>query len=240
MTVMKNRSAEPRRVAVLFDIDGTLMDFHGAGRRSFVQALERVCGWRDDIAYIQFHGNTDLNVLREIFARHGAELTPAKQRRFFAALGAELERLAPGAVTTRHPGVAELVAALAADPRVALGVVTGNIESTARIKLRRAGLAGHFRHGGYADEHADRADIARAALARLRAALPAGADFAAVWLVGDTPFDVAAARAIGARCLAVATGRPTAAELRAAGADAVLPDLRDTAAVRRLLGLIPK
>jgi len=80
------------------------MDFHGAGRRSFVQALERVCGWRDDIAYIQFHGNTDLNVLREIFARHGAELTPAKQRRFFAALGAELERLAPGAVTTRHPG----------------------------------------------------------------------------------------------------------------------------------------
>ena len=225
------------RIAVLFDIDGTLMDFHGAGRQSFVHALEKVFGWRDDIAYIQFHGNTDLNVLREIFARHGAELTPARQRQFFAALGVELERLAPGAAATRHPGVAELLPLLAADERVALGVVTGNIESTARTKLRRAGLQQHFRHGGYADEQADRADIARQALARLRATLPPGADFAAVWLIGDTPCDVAAAHAIGARCLAVATGRSPLAALRAAGADQVLPDLADTAAVLRLLGL---
>ncbi|MCX7008547.1 MAG: HAD hydrolase-like protein, partial [Kiritimatiellaeota bacterium] len=126
----------PPRFAILFDIDGTLMDFHGAGRRSFVQTLEKVFDWCDEIAYIQFHGNTDLNVLRQIFAKHGAELTAAKQREFFAALAVELELLAVEAPTTRHPGVAELLTALAADERVALGIVTGNIESTARIKLR--------------------------------------------------------------------------------------------------------
>jgi phosphoglycolate phosphatase-like HAD superfamily hydrolase len=222
-------------VAVLFDIDGTLMDFHGAGRKSFVQALEKVFGWRDDIAYIQFHGNTDLNVLREIFVRHGAELTTEKQRQFFAALAVELEQLALEASTTRHPGVAELLQALAADERVALGIVTGNIEATARIKLRKVDLHHHFPHGGYADEHPDRADIARQALVRLRAALPPGTDFSAVWIVGDTPFDVAAATTIGARSLAVATGRYSVAELHAAGADSVLENLADTAVVLRLL-----
>jgi len=225
------------RTAVLFDIDGTLLDFHGAGRKSFVQALAKVFGWRDEIAYIQFHGNTDLNVLRQIFAAHGAELTAAKQRQFFAELAVELEHLAVGSPSSLHPGVVALLQALAADERVALGIVTGNIESTARIKLHSAGLRHFFRHGGYSDEHADRADIARQALARLRADLPAGAAFSAVWIIGDTPFDIAAAHAAGARCLAVATGRSTVDELRSAGADAVFPTLADTAAALQTLGL---
>lgn len=225
------------RMAVLFDIDGTLLDFHGAGRKSFVQALAKVFGWRDEIAYIHFHGNTDLNVLRQIFAAHGAELTAAKQRQFFAELAVELEQLAVGSPSSLHPGVVALLQALAADERVALGIVTGNIESTARIKLRSAGLRHFFPHGGYSDEHADRADIARQALARLRADLPAGADFSAVWIIGDTPFDIAAAHAVGARCLAVATGRSTVDELRAADSDAVCPTLADTAAVLQALGL---
>lgn len=236
-TIHHSPSTMLPHVAILFDIDGTLLDFHGAGRKSFVQALAKVFGWRDEIAYIHFHGNTDLNVLRQIFAAHGAELTAAKQRQFFAALAEELEQLAVGAPSTRYPGVADLLQALAADERVTLGIVTGNIESTARIKLHSAGLRHFFPHGGYSDEHADRADIARQALARLRAGLPPGADFSAVWIVGDTPFDIAAAHAIGARGLAVATGRSTVAELRTAGADAVFPNLADTAAVLRALGL---
>jgi phosphoglycolate phosphatase-like HAD superfamily hydrolase len=131
----------------------------------------------------------------------------------------------------------ELLRVLTADERVRLGIVTGNIESTAQIKLRRAGLQHHFRHGGYADAHADRADIARLALTRLRTTLPKGAEFSAVWVVGDTPFDVAAAQAISARCLAVATGRFTVAQLTEAGADHAVANLADTAAVLRLLGL---
>ena len=232
-----NTPISSRRVAVLFDIDGTLLDFHGAGRKSFVQALDKVFGWRDEIAYIQFHGNTDLNVLRQIFAAHGAELTAVKQRQFFAELAVELEHLAIGSPSSLHPGVVALLQALAADARVALGIVTGNIESTARIKLHSAGLRHFFPHGGYSDEHADRADIARQALTRLRADLPPGADFSAIWIIGDTPFDIAAAHAVGARCLAVATGRSTVEELRAAGGNAVFPTLADTAAVLQTLGL---
>jgi len=224
-------------IAVLFDIDGTLMDFRGAGRRSFVQTLESVFDWRDDLTYIHFHGNTDLNVLRQIFKRRGEALTAEKQQAFFAALPAELEKLAQNSATICHPGVVELLRALTADEHVRLGIVTGNIESTAQIKLRRAGLQHHFQHGGYADAHADRADIARLALARLRAALPQGVEFSAVWLVGDTPFDVAAAQAIGARCLAVATGRFTVAQLKEVGADHAVANLADTAAVLHLLGL---
>ncbi|MCX6998561.1 MAG: haloacid dehalogenase-like hydrolase [Kiritimatiellaeota bacterium] len=226
-----------RRVAVLFDIDGTLLDLRGAGRAAFVRTLATVFGWRDDIAYINFAGNTDLNVLQQIFARRGARLTSAARRSFFAALPVELERRVAGAELIRHPGAAELLARLAADERVALGLVTGNIEACARIKLRTADVLRYVARGAFGDEHADRGDIARLALRRVAASLAPGERLAGVFLIGDTPYDIAAARAIGATSLAVATGKFDVAALRAAGADHGLADLADTTAALHILGL---
>lgn len=222
---------------VLFDIDGTLLDTHGAGRRSFARAITAVFGWQDDLGYIQFAGATDLDVLARIAARHGVALAREQEQAFLAHLPRELERTLRDTTPTPYPGVRDLLGALAADPRALLGIVTGNIESCARIKLESIGLHDHFVLGAFGHEHAERSEIARLAAQRAAASLPPGQRVAASFLVGDTPSDIAAARAIGAASIAVATGTHTRAQLHDAGADHVLDDLGDTPALLALLGL---
>ena len=224
------------RAIVLLDIDGTLLDVRGAGRRSFVRALEAAFGFRDDIAYINFSGATDLDVLRQILARHGRAEEPADVERFFAELARALESELAGQAVEPYPGVRALLEALSGDARAVVGLVTGNVESCARLKLRAAGLDGHFLLGAFGHEHAERAEIARLALARARAHAGA-ARIGGVFLIGDTPADIAAARAIGAGAIAVATGRHTVADLERAGADTALEGLADLPRVLGLLGL---
>jgi phosphoglycolate phosphatase len=223
--------------AVLFDIDGTLLDMRGAGRRSFVRALEKVFGWQDDIKYVNFAGNTDLNVLQQVADAHRHTLTDDDRRRFFAQLPVELDACAAGAELVLYPGVRELLAALSADPRVVLALVTGNVEACARIKLRQFDLHDHFVLGAFGDEHAGRNEIARLARQRVEASLGSGQRIGATFLVGDTPFDIAAAKSIGAVAIAVATGKFSAGDLQSAGADHVRADLSDTKAVLRVLKL---
>jgi len=224
-------------VAVLFDIDGTLLDMRGAGRKSFVRALEKVFGWQDSIPYINFAGNTDLNVLQQVMAAHSRPLTETDRQAFFTRLPVELENAAAEAQLILYPGVRALLERLSADPAATLALVTGNVEACARIKLRQFDLHDHFLLGAFGDEHADRNDIARLALRRVEARLSPGQRLRATFLIGDTPFDIAAARTIGATAIAVATGKFTAEALAAAGADRVLADLSDTKAVLTMLGL---
>jgi phosphoglycolate phosphatase-like HAD superfamily hydrolase len=153
---------------------------------------------------------------------------------------AELTRRAPelrATIAARGhalPGAAAALAAVAAlGPAVVQSVLTGNVPAMARAKLAAFGLDAHLDLdvGAYGDHHEVRAELVH--LARGRACAAYGREFGgeATVLVGDTPLDVEAALATGARAVAVATGGPTAAELAAAGAGAVLPDLTDTAAV---------
>lgn len=221
---------------VLFDIDGTLLDTRGAGRRSFVRTLEEVFGWRDEIPYVNFAGNTDLNVLKQVMAAHGRVLTEEDRATFFGRLPQALDEAAAQAELILFPGVRALLEALSADARVLLGLVTGNVEACARIKLRQFDLHDHFVLGAFGDEHADRVEIAQLALRRLKqVAGPRGLD--RCYLIGDTPFDVAAARSIGAVAIAVATGQFDRNALLRTGADHVVSDLSDTAALLGLLGL---
>jgi phosphoglycolate phosphatase-like HAD superfamily hydrolase len=152
---------------------------------------------------------------------------------------AELTRRAPELRATiaasghALPGAAAALAAVAAlGPPVVQSVLTGNVPAMARAKLAAFGLDAHLDLdvGAYGDHHELRAELVH--LARGRAGAAYGREFGgqATVLVGDTPLDVEAALATGARAVGVATGGPTAAELAAAGADAVLPDLTDTAA----------
>lgn len=222
---------------VLFDIDGTLLQMHGAGRRAFRRALQYVFGWDDDIAYINFYGATDLDVLDRICRRHNEDLTHEKTAAFFARMPIELREtvLETGAET--YPGVHELLKHLSGREDVLLGIVTGNIESCARIKLETAGLHDHFMLGAFGHEHADRNDIARLAVRRAKAHLPEGEAFCRIILIGDSAADVQAAKAIGAMAMAVATGRQTAEELRAARADEAFEDLSDLRCVLRAMKL---
>ena len=211
---------------VLFDIDGTLVKSGGAGKAAMEAALASAFAVPADTAGVPFTGRTDRAIGRDLFQHHGIEPSAANWDRF---LGDYLGHL-PGCLT-RHtgcvlPGIAGLVALLAARPDVLLGLLTGNIRAGARLKLAHFELFHFFRCGGFGDQHFDRDDVARDALADVRRHHPA-VDPARVWVIGDTPLDVQCARAIGARAAAVATGWHSAAELAAAGADLALQDLAD-------------
>jgi phosphoglycolate phosphatase len=223
--------------AVLFDIDGTLLDMRGAGRKSFILALEHTFGWKDDLEYINFAGNTDLNVLQQIMAYRKVQLTEQDTARLFARIPVELEREACNADLILYPGVRPLLETLANDERAVLGLVTGNLEACARIKLQQFDLHGHFVLGGYGDRFADRTDIARHALEQVQVRLQPGQRIQRCVLVGDTPFDIMAAKNIGAMAIGVATGKFTVDDLQEAGADHVLENLSDTEGVLKLLGL---
>jgi phosphoglycolate phosphatase len=196
---------------VLFDIDGTLVDVRGAGRRAFSRALALTWGIDDDLAHVTFAGATDLGVLSQLAARHAIDVRA--HGTFFAHMARtrdeELVREPPIAL----PHARDSLEVLAARDDVVLGLLTGNARACAHLKLQRAQLPARFAHGGYGDEHADRNELARRARA----------GHERVVVVGDTMKDVEAARAIGARAIAVCTGRYGRDEL--AGADVVVDTL---------------
>ena len=225
---------------VLFDVDGTLVDTAGAGRRALHAAFEAVHGLPDvavRTAAVAFSGKTDPAIVAEMCAALAVAAPPAAdfEHAYLAALTAEMAR-----VDGRRrvlPGVALLLETLSARPDVHLGLLTGNVEAGARAKLAPFGLNAFFPTGGFGSDHADRREVARQAAARV--ALHAGIALAAsrVVVVGDTELDVDCARAHGFRAVAVLTGWSTEEALRAAGPDVLLPDLADLPATLQALGL---
>lgn len=211
---------------VLFDIDGTLVDSGGRGREAFIRGLERVTGIRDDLAYVSFAGNTDRRVLEQVMAERGRRLAEAEIRRIFACVAKELAALLREAPAREISGAGAFLAHLAAAGAV-LGLVTGNIRECAYLKLGSAGMEGHFGFGGFGDEHPDREVIARSALAAAEAAGHSVGGGRRICLVGDTPFDVAAGRALGVPVIGVASGKYGERDLLEAGADLAVPDYTD-------------
>jgi phosphoglycolate phosphatase-like HAD superfamily hydrolase len=223
---------------LLFDVDGTLIRSGGAGARALERAVAEAFSLGDVRAGFSFAGGTDPAIFRRLLADFGVEPTDAALARTFGVyldiLRDEIERAESYRV---NPGVEDALESLAAqDPAaLAVGLGTGNVEPGARIKLARADLNRHFPFGGFGSDAEDRAELLRAGAARGAARLGCALDACDVLVVGDTPLDVSAAHAIGARCLAVATGGGTRADLAAAGADHLVDTLADPAALAALL-----
>jgi phosphoglycolate phosphatase len=228
----------PARKLVLWDIDGTLVSAGEGGRALYAAAFERFAGV-PLVVRTTMAGRTDPDILRDTLAAHGVPAAAGSFERFSSLLAAAYEERPDllRASGRSLPGAARALAALGAASAAVQSVVTGNIRPVARAKLAAFDLAAHLdlEAGGYGSDDALRANLVR--LARRRAACRHGPAFAGVdtVVVGDTPDDVRAALAAGARAVAVATGQATAEELAAAGAALVLPDLADTAAVLRAL-----
>ena len=224
---------------ILFDIDGTLLWTDGAGRRAIHRALVDETGTAGPIEGYRFDGKTDPQIVRELLLLAGhpdaesAACVTAVCSRYVALLTAELAK--PTQSTRLFPGVVPLLAALEpheAAGRAMVGLLTGNVEGGAALKLRSAGLdPARFAVGAYGSDSHRRSDLP--AIAAERAARRTGGRFtgADLVIVGDTPDDVACGRPMGARTVAVATGFFDVAALRATGAAHVFPHLEDTAAV---------
>lgn len=230
-----SRATLPEVRLLLFDIDGTLLVSGGAGRAAIAEAFvaEFSLAGLDDF---QVDGRTDTGIFEEALMHAGIDPTPDALARMTAAYVARL----PDNIESHNgrilDGVIDLLDALEGSGAV-VGLATGNVARGAEIKLRHYGLWDRFAGGGFGDVSSDRTEVLAAALEAL--AEEGGVDVAAATaiVIGDTPRDVSAGHAIGARVLAVATGNYDEAALRESGADFVLPDLRDTqAALDILLG----
>src|SRR5215213_166875 len=214
--------------AVLFDIDGTILVTGGAGGAAWQRAFDELYGVDANVAEHSDAGMTDPEiaaiVFREVIGREGSAGERSK------AIAGYLRHL-PDTVaeSPRYrvmPGIEPLLDRLI-DEGTLLGLVTGNIEAAAHVKLARAGLNRFFSFGGYGSDSADRTEVTEAALRRAElvsgGALADGACFA----VGDTPRDVKAGHGAGIQVVGVATGSYSVEQLRDAGADWVLETVED-------------
>ncbi len=222
-------------VLVLFDIDGTMLLAHGAGRRSVHQAMMDVYGATGP-QHHPFDGKTDPQIVRELATLAGIEdaIIHSRMRdaldRYYQYLEADITT-APHTVQLL-PGVHPLLDALEARPDVMLGLLTGNIEAGAALKLRAVDIAfERFVVGAYGSDAPVRPALPAIAQARATALLGSELPGAHVVIIGDTPHDLTCGRDIGARAIGVETGRFSAVELQEHAPLAVFADLQDTAAV---------
>ena len=227
------------RRLVLWDIDGTLVQAGDVGRDIFTEAFQAVLGRAPDqvaARMLAMAGRTDPEIALEFLAAH--EIVEAEGERHLPAFSEALvTALAAKAALIRErgwalPGARETLAALGRSDGVVQSLLTGNVQPNALLKLASFELDGYldFEVGGFGSDHHHRPSLVE--VARAKAEGKYGTAFAgpATVLVGDTPLDVAAGHAAGARVVAVATGPFRVEELEASGTDAVLEDLRDTQA----------
>ncbi len=216
---------------ILFDIDGTLIRTGGAGKAAMETALREAFGLTEIDDSVPYSGRTDRAIGRDLLTVHNIEPTSANQQKLQAAYLANLPPSLAKLGGTVCPGISELLAALQPRTDAVLGLLTGNVRAGARHKLGHFGLWDHFACGGFGDDHFDRDDVARMALAEVRSHLNREVDPTDVWVIGDTPLDVSCARAIGAKVIAVATGWHSHAELTTCHADFTFHDLSDHASL---------
>jgi phosphoglycolate phosphatase len=229
---------------VLWDIDGTLVQAGEVGRDIFTEAFQVVLGRAPDqvtARMLTMAGRTDPEIALEFLAAHevaeGERHLPAFSEALVTALAAKAAVIRERGRAL--PGARDALAALDHADGVVQSLLTGNVQPNALLKLASFGLDGYldFEVGGFGSDHRHRPSLVDVARGKAERKYRTAFDAAATVLVGDTPLDVAAGRAGGARVVAVATGPYTLDELEETGADAVLPDLRHTdAAIAAILG----
>jgi phosphoglycolate phosphatase-like HAD superfamily hydrolase len=214
---------------ILFDIDGTLVNVdHGVTRGAIREVLAGGLGHHDEVADVELHGKTDRQIMLELCAALGHDGDDARLEAMERILVGHWERhLGPDTVEIL-PGVGDLLGRLALTEGVTLGLLTGNVEAGARLKLAPHDLNRYFSFGSFGSDAVNRVDLPPIALRR--AGEIAGGDFAfeRTLIVGDSHRDIACARAWGIRAMAVATGALSADVLREHAPDALCDSLLES------------
>ena len=213
---------------VLFDIDGTLLISRGIGREAKRLAMQECFGLTGDLDNHVFGGKTDWRIVAELLAPHGwssAEIGRAMPA-YETVMARHMRAISGGYRADPTPCALELVAALRDRDDTLIGLVTGNTSKTAAIKLELAGFDPQwFPVGAFGNESAERADLTRLALQRAQALNGKPIGGGDVIVIGDTPDDIQAARAIDAIAVAVCTGYVSRDELVSSDPDFLLADL---------------
>jgi phosphoglycolate phosphatase-like HAD superfamily hydrolase len=239
---MPNHASNGHRL-VLFDIDGTLVSAGKVARESILKALESAYGWKatdrhPDRTRYDFSGKTDPQIVRELVLEEiGRERFETLLPRALELYLEELERqLTPAAVVPK-PGITALLERLATAPGVTLGLLTGNLERGARLKLAPPDYNRYFPFGAFGSDSADRSELPAIAVARALARTGRRFHGKSIVVVGDSVHDVACGRSLGVRAVAVATGPTRRERLAAEEPDALLEDFADTAlGLKAILG----
>lgn len=222
---------------VLFDIDQTLLHTGGAATQAMNLAFAELFGIEAALTGISMAGRSDTAILSDALMRHGLYDGdfPATLTRFEAVYLSYLERTLHECKGRVLAGARELLQDLEAIPGLHLGLATGNFRRAALLKLRHYEITTPFLAGGFGEDGAERHQLVAAAIARTCYRAGIRADEAGIYVIGDTPSDITAAKANAAIAVGVATGSYTAEALAAAGADLVLPDLTHAAAFLQVL-----
>lgn len=222
---------------LLFDVDGTLIRTGGAGTRALRRAFERVHGMPEAHRAVDVRGNTDGRIVADALAAIGIEPTDDAVSAVLEVYLVELaDEVACSPGYEVLPGVTTVLESFVGHPDVVMGLGTGNVERGAAIKLARGGLDHYFGFGGYGCDSSHRPSLVRAGALRGASRLDAPIEGCRVVVIGDTPRDIDAARAIGAEVVAVATGGHPLEELEAHGPTLAVASLEDPRIVPMLRG----
>jgi phosphoglycolate phosphatase-like HAD superfamily hydrolase len=213
----------------LFDVDLTLVNTGGAGLRALDRACQKLLSVNNAMEGIDPSGKTDPAIVREIFERlniisEGGIGIETVLESYLAFLREEVETSEKYHIL---PGIVPILDEISARPNTMLGLATGNIELGARVKLQRGGLNRYFSFGGFGSDSEDRTELVRkageaAARRHGNSILPED-----IFVIGDTPLDVAAGHGAGYKTVGVATGRYSAVVLRQAGANFVISNFEE-------------
>lgn len=224
---------------LLFDIDGTLVSTGLAGGDAMGRAFEEVHGVADAFAGIEMSGKTDPAILREAWEAAGIDAAERDPQAFHDCYVRHLRDTLKEADRPRHlkPGLPGLLDAIAARSDVVLGLLTGNFVTGAQLKLESFGILHYFRIGAYGSDNEDRKALVPVAQLRARQYCVTYIAPERTFVIGDTPRDIACARAHDVQAVAVATGNYSLDDLQAHQPDLCFADLSDQQAVLERLGL---
>lgn len=212
----------------MFDIDGTLIDSGGAGTRAMDSAFEEMFSVRSAFKEIRMDGKTDPQIINEGLELHGIENSSGVVPEFCRTYVRHLKNDISGNRGHVKKGVREVLDALMSRSGYVMGLLTGNIEEGARIKLEYFGLDSYFSLGAFGSDDEDRNRLLPLAINKMFDKTGQRVIFSDCAVIGDTPRDIECSKPYGALAIAVATGSYPFRVLAAAGADVVLEDLSDT------------
>mgnify|MGYP001070313927 CR=1 FL=1 len=230
MICMENKSKK----VLLFDIDGTLLEPAGIGRKCCQRALEDVLGYSVTTDHVEMAGRTDWQILNDLLSHAGLDEVQIEHHReaIFDALARHIAAAAPISRMHSLPGVLSLLEALERENQFLLGLVTGNSQGVVVHKLWAVGInPGLYTAGPFGDDHLNRNALPALALYRMSQLIGSQVPADKALVIGDTPHDIACARHSGLKVLSVATGLYPYDELGKYEPDFLLEDFSDNEAV---------